>query len=139
MWGEAMDFGQIEKNEVEFAAVRSRGPGGQNVNKVSSAAVLYWTPASSNYISLDEHNLIRQRLQNMMNAEGQIFIRSDEFRDLPHNKSRCLEKLREALERAFHQPKARKPSKPTRGSKRRKAESKTRRGDTKKNRAKVSF
>jgi len=125
------------KKEVSFVAVRSRGPGGQNVNKVSSAAVLYWNFASSDLITDQQKELIRYKLQSALNKEGQLYLRSDEFRDLERNKSRCLEKLEMLLRTAFHKPKKRTATKPTRSSKLRKLESKTRRSETKKMRQKV--
>src|SRR4051812_45404334 len=102
-----MNFAQIER-EVSFIAVRSRGPGGQNVNKVSSAAILYWAFAHSAAVSEEQKFLIRRKLQSSINKEGQIYVRSDEFRDLERNKARCLEKLTSLLTYAFHQPKKRR-------------------------------
>ncbi|MEQ1876162.1 MAG: alternative ribosome rescue aminoacyl-tRNA hydrolase ArfB [Bdellovibrionia bacterium] len=115
-------------------AVRSRGPGGQNVNKVSSAALLFWKFETSPSISAEQKHLIRAKLPNWVNKEGEIFVRSDEYRDLERNKARCLEKLEELLTRAFHRPKPRRATKPTRASKQRRLDTKKRRGDTKKQR-----
>lgn len=126
------------KREVYFVAVRSRGPGGQNVNKVSSAAVLYWNFAWSSLITDQQKELIRQKCSSAINKEGQIYTRSDEFRDLERNKARCLEKLEGLLAHAFHKPKKRTATKPTRSSKLRKRESKNRRSETKKMRQKVT-
>jgi ribosome-associated protein len=123
--------------EVDFVAVRSRGPGGQNVNKVSSAAVLYWSFNNSKLITEHQKELIRHKLQSAINKDDQVYTRSDEFRDLERNKSRCLEKLSELLAFAFHKPKKRTATKPTRSSKLRKLESKNRRSETKKMRQKV--
>lgn len=125
------------KREVYFVAVRSRGPGGQNVNKVSSAAVLYWSFENSNLISDIQKNLIRHKLLSAVNKEGQLYTRSDEFRDLERNKSRCLEKLEILLRQAFHKPKKRTATKPTRSSKLKKRESKSRRSETKQMRQKL--
>src|SRR5688572_10281886 len=126
-----MNFEQIE-SEVHFEAVRSRGPGGQNVNKVSSAALLFWRFDLSSGLSWEERQTIRAKLPNMINKENELFLRSDEFRDLEKNKSRCLEKLRQHLETALHKDKPRKKTKPSRSSKLRKLETKKRRGDIKK-------
>jgi len=133
----AQDLAQALQREVHFVAVRSRGPGGQNVNKVSSAAVLYWSFQTSNLITDHQKALIRQKLQSSINKEEQLYIRSDEFRDLERNKARCLEKLQGALSLVFHKPKKRTATKPTRSSKLRKLESKNRRGETKKLRQKI--
>ena len=72
---------QIE-SEVKFVAVRSRGPGGQNVNKVSSAAILLWDFGHSNSLSAFQKEKVSAKLQSSINKENQIFLRSDEFRDL---------------------------------------------------------
>src|SRR5260221_538402 len=127
------------RNEVRFVAVRSRGPGGQNVNKVSSAACLYWNYDLSYFLTEEEKLIIGTKLQNVINSESQIYLRSDEFRDLEKNKSRCLEKLEVLLKNAFHEPRKRKPTKPTRSSKEKKLKSKAKRGLTKKFRQKPSF
>ena len=125
------------QNEVSFVAVRSRGPGGQNVNKVSSAAVMYWSFEFSDALNEHQKHLVHQKLQSSLNKENQLYVRSDEFRDLERNKARCLEKLAELLRFAFHKPKNRRPTKPTRGSKERKRESKSRRSDTKQSRQRI--
>jgi ribosome-associated protein len=131
-----MIFSLIE-TEVKFVAVRSRGPGGQNVNKVSSAAILLWDFNSSRGLNETQRHLARQKLQSSINKDGLIFLRSDEFRDLERNKGRCLEKLQALLTAAFHVPKYRRATKPSRSSKIRKQESKSRRSDIKKNRQRV--
>ena len=125
------------RKEVNFVAVRSRGPGGQNVNKVSSAAILYWNFDDSKLITEQQKELIRHKLQSSVNKENQLYTRSDEFRDLEQNKSRCLEKLETLLRTAFHKQKKRTATKPTRSSKLRKLESKSRRSETKKMRQKI--
>ncbi|MBS1983669.1 MAG: aminoacyl-tRNA hydrolase [Bdellovibrionales bacterium] len=125
--------------EVEFAAVRSRGPGGQNVNKVSSAALLFWSFERSALLNEEQRALVREKMRNMINGEGQIYLRSDEFRDLQQNKERCLEKLQNFVTAALHKPKVRRPSRPTRASKVRKAEAKSRHSETKKNRQKLRY
>ncbi len=125
-----MKFEQI-RTEVDFVAVRSRGPGGQNVNKVSSAACLYWFYQQSSGLSDYEKHMVAAKLQSWTNKDNQIYIRSDEFRDLEQNKRRCLEKLEGMLQLAFHRPKARRATKPTRASKERKLEAKARRGKIK--------
>ncbi|PWU13657.1 MAG: aminoacyl-tRNA hydrolase [Bdellovibrio sp.] len=124
-------FFYIIENEIRFSAVRSRGPGGQNVNKVSSAATLYWDFRSSAGLNSDEKIMVEEKLQSFINREGQFFLRSDEFRDLEPNKRRCREKLLELLRQALHRPKARRPTRPTRASKERKRLAKSRRSEIK--------
>lgn len=125
--------------EVIFQAVRSRGPGGQNVNKVSSAAILYWDLRHSNLFSDEQKLKLAGKLSSFMNSEGQVMFRADEYRDLPRNKSRCLEKLAEQIAQSLHVPKKRVATKPTRSSKTKKLENKRRRGEIKKNRGRVDY
>jgi ribosome-associated protein len=124
-------------SELGFEAIRSRGPGGQNVNKVSSAAQMRWNFEGSQHLSIEHKNLIRQKLSFCINKEGELYLRSDEYRDLAQNKKRCLEKLDQLLDRAFHKPKPRTATKPTRASKHRKKESKVHRSKTKQSRQKL--
>jgi ribosome-associated protein len=125
------------KNEFVFVAVRSRGPGGQNVNKVSSAAILLWDFNASRFLTGEQKGLIWNKLGGQINKEGQLYLRSDEFRDLEKNKNRCIEKLENLLSSAFFKPKKRRPTKPSKSSKKRRLESKTRHGETKRSRQKV--
>lgn len=130
-----MRFDIIE-TEPRFEAIRSRGPGGQNVNKVSSAAMLIWPFFESRGLTAEEKEVINSKLCNIINSENEIILRSDEYRDQIRNKERCLEKLRVILEAALFRPKPRKPTKPTRASKERKLKQKSHRGDVKKLRRK---
>lgn len=127
------------RREVLFKAVRSRGPGGQNVNKVSSAAQLNWDIEHSLLLNFEQKARVREKLANLINFEGILQLRSDEFRDLERNKSRCLEKLADFVARALHVPKKRKATKPTKSSKVKRRESKSRRGEIKKLRGRVDF
>ena len=131
---------QIEQiqREISIVAVRSRGPGGQNVNKVSSAAVAYWNPHVSSALLQDQRATITQKLASEINRDGYLISRSDEFRDFPQNKSRAIEKLISTLATALYKPKKRYATKPTRASKERHLKSKSKRGDIKKMRQKVS-
>ena len=127
------------RREIWFEAVASRGPGGQNVNKVASAAILFWDPQFSQALSVDAKKRVKQKLESVTNRDGVVFIRSDEFRDLEQNKSRCFEKLLSRLDQALHVPKTRRPTKPTRASKIKRHETKKRRGETKKLRGRITY
>jgi ribosome-associated protein len=125
--------------EIHIVAVRSRGPGGQNVNKVSSAAQLFWSFRDSQGLTEFEKSLVAAKLRNWINKAGQLYLRADEFRDLERNKARAFAKLEALLQQALHRPKARRATKPTRASKEKKLEHKARRGEVKKNRRKISW
>lgn len=131
-----MIWQQIER-EIDWSAARSRGPGGQNVNKVASAALLTWDFSASSALSEEEKFLVREKLARRISQDQFLYLRSDESRDFPRNKQRCLEKLRELLNQALHRPKPRRATKPTRASKVRRKEGKRRRGEIKKMRGRV--
>ncbi len=127
------------RQEVRFEAVTSRGPGGQNVNKVASAALLHWKIMTSQFLTDEQKTLILMKLQNRVNRDGELFIRSDEYRDLPRNKERGLEKLFHLITGALHRAKPRKATRPTRSSHKKRMDSKTHRGKTKKNRGRIDY
>lgn len=122
---------QLILPEIRFVAIRSRGPGGQNVNKVSSAAMLIWDFTKSRYLSLEEKNKIQHQLEPYLNADGFLFCRSDEFRDLERNKSSCLKKLSRILEKCFFVAKPRKPTKISYSKKLKRQDSKRRHSEKK--------
>jgi len=115
---------QIPLQEFSFSFSRSGGPGGQNVNKVNSKAMLRWPVVSSP--SLPEP--VRQRLltkcRRQITAEGDLLIVSQRFRDAGRNTADCLEKLRHLLLEAAAPTRIRKATRPTRGSVRRRIEHK---------------
>lgn len=125
------------RSEVRFDAVLSRGPGGQNVNRTASAAQCYWAFEDSYLLNFEEKARVRSKLANMINSEGLLYLRADEFRDLERNKSRCIEKLIAHVTAALHVPKKRKKTKPTYSSQVKRRDSKTRRGEIKKNRKRI--
>lgn len=128
---------QVPYAELEFSFVRSSGPGGQNVNKVNSKAVLRWNLARATCFSIDQHLRVMTKLASRLTSEGDLIVMSDRFRDQKQNKDDCVEKLSELIAQALAVPKARRKTKPTKGSKRRKLESKNRDGEKKRLRGKV--
>lgn len=124
-------------SELNFRAVRSRGPGGQNVNKVASAAILYWDFMSSAVFSEYEKKKIARKLESAINAEGVLHLRSDETRDLQRNKALAYEKLLKLVQKALFVPKPRKKTKPTRAQKEKRLKSKSRRSEIKSARQKI--
>ncbi len=133
-----MNFETIT-SEVVIIAIRSRGPGGQNVNKVSSAAQLFWHFLESKGLSPDEKARIQEKLVNRINNENQIYLRSDEYRDLERNKARVIEKLRDFLTTALARPKARRATRPTRSSIKKRREGKSQRAEVKQTRRRVNW
>ena len=125
---------RIPEDELEWTYVRSGGPGGQNVNKVASKAVLRWNVAASRSLPEDVKARLRALQANRITAEGDLVLTSQRFRDQERNKQDCLDKLRELLVQAATVPKARKKTKPSRASKARRLEAKRRRSGTKQSR-----
>jgi len=122
---------RIPLGELSFTFARSGGPGGQNVNKVNSKAVMRWRVLESP--SLDER--VRSRFveqnRNSITEAGEFILTSQRYRDQPRNIDDCYDKLRELLERAAIQPKRRRPTKPTAGSRRRRLSDKRQRSAAK--------
>jgi ribosome-associated protein len=122
---------RIPEDEFEWSFARSGGPGGQNVNKVSSKAVLRWNVAASPSLPDDVRGRLQAQQRRKMTVEGDLVLTSQRYRDQERNKQDCLEKLREYVLQAAIVPKVRKKVKPTRASKERRLEAKRRRATTK--------
>src|SRR5438128_2016590 len=88
---------QIPLSEIEFSFARSSGPGGQNVNKVSSKAVLRWNPASSAGLPPDVFFRFLEHFKNRLTKNGDLILTSDKFRDQIRNQDDCLNKLKNML------------------------------------------
>lgn len=127
---------QIPLKEFDFTFVRSSGPGGQNVNKVNTKAVLRWGVAASPNLPEAIRQRFMQQNRRRVTAGGQIIITSQRFRDQGRNVADCLAKLRDLLAKAAVAPTIRKKTKPTRAAKRRRLEEKKSRSNTKRLRKK---
>ncbi len=125
-------------HEIELEYVRSRGPGGQHVNKTNSAVLLRWNFRNSYAFTDEEKYLIQEKLKNLATTDGDLIFRADEFRDQDSNRKKCFEKLDSALEKAFFVHKKRKATKPTRSSQRKRQDEKRHRGKIKSGRGRVS-
>src|SRR5262249_40319952 len=115
---------RIPDDELHFTYVRSSGPGGQNVNKVSSKAVLRWSPTTSGTLPYEVRGRFLSKFASRLTNEGELIITSQRFRDQQRNAQDCLDKLREMLVAAARKPTVRRPSKPTRASQARRLDAK---------------
>lgn len=108
---------QVPRDEFQFRFARSQGPGGQNVNKVNSKATLRWPVHENDSLPLAVRQRFQAKYRNRITKEGDFVISSQRYRDQGRNVQDCLDKLRLLLADVASPPKARKSTKPTRGSK----------------------
>ncbi len=107
---------QIPAREFTLTFARSAGPGGQNVNKVNSKAVLRWNVSDTPSLGEDVRARFLQKFSQRINHQGEIVLASDRHRDQPQNISDCYEKLRELILSALVVPRPRKRTRPSRAS-----------------------
>jgi len=124
-----------DKEQLRFGFSRSSGPGGQNVNKVNTKTELRVNIAALHGISDRAIARLRTLAGRKLLPEGDLLISADSQRTQESNRRACLEKLRELLEQALVEPKVRKKSKPSKGAKKRRLESKKKQGEKKKARS----
>ena len=115
---------QIPESEFELSFARSSGPGGQNVNKVNSKALLRWAPATSPSIPEDVRQRFLARYASRLTTAGELILTSQRSRDQNRNVEDCFARLKEMLLAVTRKPVSRRPTKPTRGSHRRRLEAK---------------
>jgi len=110
---------KIPLEEFEFTYARSSGPGGQNVNKVNSKALLRWRITESPSLAHDVRERFLAKFKTRVTLDGDLLITSQKTRDQISNHDDCLEKLSEMLKSVAIPPKTRRPTKPSKGSKKR--------------------
>jgi ribosome-associated protein len=126
----------IPREEFRFDFARSGGPGGQNVNKVASKAILRWSPAASPSLPEPVRARLLLALASKLTTEGELIVTSQLTRDQGRNIEDCLDKVRRLVLAAAHPPKARRPTRPTFASRVRRVEAKVRHAAAKRRRRK---
>lgn len=127
----------IPESEIEFSAIRASGPGGQNVNKVSSAIHLRFDVRSSSLPDAVKVKILRMR-DTRISTEGVIVIKAQKFRSQEKNRLEGLVRLDELLQKSQHVETPRRQTRPSRSSVRKRLEGKKKQGSVKKNRGKVN-
>jgi ribosome-associated protein len=128
----------LDDNEVEISAIRSQGAGGQNVNKVSSAIHLRFAINASSLSDFHKQLLLESK-DSRITKDGVLIIKAQQFRTQEKNKIDAFERLQIFIVEATHISKTRRPTKPSKNARRKRADQKTQRGRTKSLRGKVEF
>jgi ribosome-associated protein len=125
----------IPDDELEWKFMRSSGPGGQNVNKVSSAVQLRFALALNQSLPSGAKSRLRRLAGQRLTEDGSILLSARSERSQEQNRRAALERLTALVRAAMVEPKIRKKTRPTRAAKERRIESKKRRGSTKQERS----
>ena len=106
----------IPESELEISSARSSGPGGQNVNKVNSKAVLHWKVGESAVFDDQQKAVIRQALAGIINADDEIVLSEQQSRSWHQNRERIIERLNKKVAQALVPKKKRLPTQKPRGA-----------------------
>lgn len=127
----------IDERDLEERFIRAAGPGGQNVNKVSTAVELRFQVNGFTEMPEDTRARLKKLAGRRLNLDGEIVLRADEHRTQERNRAEALARLVALVEQATHRPKPRKKTKVPRAVKEKRLEHKARRGDVKAKRGRV--
>ena len=127
---------ELPQDELAFRASRSSGPGGQNVNKLSTKVTVLFKISDSQYLSDSQKRLIAKKLSHRISSDGVIAVSSQKSRSQLDNRNDAIERLNQILTSALKVQKRRIKTAPSRGSVRKRLEAKKRRGALKSQRSK---
>lgn len=127
---------QIPDSEFDVTFARSGGPGGQNVNKVNSKAVLRWNVVGSPSVPGAVRHRFLKKFASRLTKDGELVLHSQIYRDQLSNTEECKQRLKQMLLQVEKPPTPRRPTKPSRGAKERRIQHKKQRSDRKRQRRK---
>ena len=128
----------IPLQEISISAIRSQGAGGQNVNKVSTAIHIRFDVQASAALSDEDRERLLKTKDRRRSKDGVIVIKSQRYRSQEKNRLDALEKLAEMIRKALVKDKPRKATKPSKKSRQKRLDEKTKRGRLKESRGRVT-